>query len=748
MKLVGIFVCSIFLFGSLPAARVHAQVSTTFDSDLEGWQVIGGNDAAWEEATGNPGGCLSVNDAATGDMDYLIAPPAYHGDWSNMTGLDSLSVEIFHSASDPDDFPPDYIFRIAGPGGSAHALSGLEYLPVQDIWNRFVVSLDPADWTIESGNWTEILSFVNSLRICGEFTSGLEICREDNINLSSTPVPVFNPCAYDDFNTPGTGDWTFSETGNVSNPGEYGNGGGYVRVADSSGLSRALAPTKFLGDWSGLAVNGYLSIDLRVISRTTQDLGVSEFIRISGPGGTAHVDLDPADLPEGSLIWKTFSYLINPGIWTLDAGTWYDLIANVTECSITVEFFDGSESIGFDNFGRFAQGCAPIDSPLQIHDPNTRSCGYRSFVTIASVALNPLDGELYGLVTATTGSGGGIYPLTGAGAGIRIQAYDRPAHLIFDTDGDAYISENYAGEVYRLEWLGSSSLWVSGFHDGDDDPYGMTFAPAGFNSPNVNPGDILIVDHGASTDATDCVYSFSPDVAEGEQLVLPDTGDYDFYDIAAGANNIVYICDALNTNSLFTLDAFGNLTPITLNTTETLTILSVVYDHVDDDLYIACASNLAVYRLEPSTGEVVIIADGFSSFEECCLEIDTTGRRLWIADNGYGRIYELCLGEITAIDDQTPRNTDNLSLKVFPNPFNPLTSIYFVLDRASNTRLDIFDVSGQRIRTLIDTWLEVGTHQVQWDGLDSNQEPSASGVYFIRIEAGDRTEKMKMVLVR
>ncbi|MCP4709755.1 MAG: right-handed parallel beta-helix repeat-containing protein, partial [Planctomycetes bacterium] len=105
-------------------------VCTTFNSDLEGWLVTGDNSTVWEATTGDPNGCLSVDDWASGDMNYAIAPSKYHGDWSHMTALDTLSVDILHSSSDPDDIYPAFIFRIAGPGGAAYALSGAPYLPV------------------------------------------------------------------------------------------------------------------------------------------------------------------------------------------------------------------------------------------------------------------------------------------------------------------------------------------------------------------------------------------------------------------------------------------------------------------------------------------------------------------------------------------------------------------------------------------------------------------------------------------
>ncbi|MFC1782041.1 SUMF1/EgtB/PvdO family nonheme iron enzyme [Planctomycetota bacterium] len=615
-------------------------VYTTFDTDLEGWRVTGDNSAVWEATTGNPNGCLSVNDWATGAMNYAIAPSKYHGDWSHMTASDSLSIDIFHSSSDPDDVNPNFIFRIAGPGGAAYALSGAPYFPVNGVWTHYSVSLDQNDWTIESGTWNDILSAVNSLRIWAEFTSGNETVRLDNICLSSQPHYFFIPCTYDDFNSGGTGDWSFMNTGGVSNPGSYGNKGGYLKITDASGYSIAYAPSKFLGDWSPLDSNGYVTIDLRIISRSGSDLGISEFIRISGPGGSAYINIDPADFPQSSRIWKTFQYPLNATVWTVDSGTWPSLLANVAECVINLEFYSSTEIIGLDNFSRRSNSCPPIDDTVLAQNPHVTKIGWQSLVGLSSPAYNYKDGNLYGVIRATTGSGGGIYPITGTNPGIRIQAYENPAHLIFDPNGNAFISEDYSGIIYRLKWKGASSVWVEGFHSGDDDPFGMTFAPRGYNGPNVSEGDILVTDRGSG--GADQIWSFSPDTPEGEQLVMPDPGNVDQFDLAADPNGAVYVCDEFNTGNLFTLDPDGVLTALPLNTPVN-NIRSIVYDSVTDDIYIAGNGAKAVYRVNPSTGDVTLVADGFANLWHCCLEIDPAGRRLWVVDYGYNRVYEFSL---------------------------------------------------------------------------------------------------------
>ncbi|MBN2513585.1 MAG: hypothetical protein JXB18_11665 [Sedimentisphaerales bacterium] len=618
-----------------------AEVMSTFDTDIGGWMVTGDNSATWEVATGNPGGCLSVNDHATGDMNYVIAPPKYHGSWSAMTATDTLSAQIyFQHIGSGYNVNPAYIFRIAGPGGSAYTMTGASAFPTEGTWRTYTAYLNPADWVIETGDWNAILNHVNSVRITGEFYNGDETVRLDNVRLSSNPVKAFIPCAYDDFNASGTGDWSFAGTNGVTNPASEGNGGGYLRITDkSTATSTAFAPSQFLGDWSSLDGTGLVTADLRIISRSGSHIGITEFIRISGPGGSAFVTIDPADFPESSLVWKTFTYPLDSLTWILDSGTWSGLLQEVTECRIRLEFYDGTDTIGLDNFGRLASTCLPIDDPVQVYNPAIGKCGYLSMVNISSTAYNPFDDHLYGLIRQTTGAGGGLYPVSGPGSGIRIQAYDNPAHLIFDQQGNAFVSEDYSGNVYRKDYNGSSGLWVSGWHSGDDDPYGMAFAPFGFNGTAVDQGDILVADRGYS--GADEIWSFSPGTPENERLVLPDPGNVDYWDMAADPDGEVYVCDGLDADHLHALSSEGVLTALALST-PIAEPLSLVYDSVLEQIYVA-GGDETVYRVDPLSGDVTLVADGFRNFSPCCLEIDPAGRRLWVTDNGSNRVYEFCL---------------------------------------------------------------------------------------------------------
>jgi hypothetical protein len=729
---------------TIPAA---ASVNTTFDTGLEGWLITGDNAFVWSATGGNPDGCLNVNDLATGAHNYAVAPPKFLGDWSTATAADTLSHEVFLiNTSGGPHCSPGYVFRIAGPGGAAHALDRDANYPPQYVWTTLKVSLDPADWTIESGTWSAILSNVTSLQISAEFVYGGEEVRLDNIYLSVSPVRVFGPCVYCDFASAGTGDWTLQGTDGASNPGSGGNGGGYVLINDKSGTnSYAYAPSMFLGDWSSLDDAGYVRIDLRILSRDGTNEGSSEFIRLSGGGGMAHVSLDASDLSAGSLNWVTYAFPIAESGWVLDSGTWHGLLASVEEVRIDLEFFTGTEQVGFDNFGRMADSCPAIDDTVTVYDPGVFACGYYSLVGVAGIARNPLDGELYGLGRADPSSGGGLYGVTGPGAGVRLASYDRPAGLLFDTDGDAFVSEDYGGNVYRLEWGGVSSVWVSGFHTGDDDPYGMCFAPPGFNGPNVSGGDILISDRG--NNGPDEVWAFSPDISENERLVMPDPGDVDHFDLTAGPYDTVYVCDGLNGNSLFKLDAFGNLTSFPLSMS-IATPGSIVYDDVDSCLYVAGIGNDRVYRVNSLTGATALIASGFGALPLCCLEIDPPSRRLWVATTGYGRVYQFCLEDPAGVGPHFPERSADRFVTATPNPSRIATEIHFALGEPSRARVSVYSVCGQLVTELLDSDMPAGDHSVAWDGRDEKGEPVTPGVYFVRLDTPQYTRTAKVLVVK
>jgi len=84
----------------------------------------------------------------------------------------------------------------------------------------------------------------------------------------------------------------------------------------------------------------------------------------------------------------------------------------------------------------------------------------------------------------------------------------------------------------------------------------------------------------------------------------------------------------------------------------------------------------------------------------------------------------------------------------YPNPFNPETRIGYTLAKASHVKLEIFNILGQRIKTIVDEDQTVGKKEITWDGRNEQGEQVASGVYFYRLQAKDFVQTKKMVLMR
>jgi hypothetical protein len=88
----------------------------------------------------------------------------------------------------------------------------------------------------------------------------------------------------------------------------------------------------------------------------------------------------------------------------------------------------------------------------------------------------------------------------------------------------------------------------------------------------------------------------------------------------------------------------------------------------------------------------------------------------------------------------------------YPNPFNPITTISYVITgagpRLDNTRLDIINILGQHIKTLVDRDEVPGQYSITWDGRDETGREVASGLYFYRLTRGNQDETKKMLLLK
>ena len=84
----------------------------------------------------------------------------------------------------------------------------------------------------------------------------------------------------------------------------------------------------------------------------------------------------------------------------------------------------------------------------------------------------------------------------------------------------------------------------------------------------------------------------------------------------------------------------------------------------------------------------------------------------------------------------------------YPNPFNPETNIAFDLKETSNVKINIYNVKGQKVITLVNERLNAGKHITTWNGLNKNNESVTSGIYFYEIKTDSHQQIKKMILLK
>ncbi|MCM2271728.1 MAG: T9SS type A sorting domain-containing protein [candidate division Zixibacteria bacterium] len=99
-------------------------------------------------------------------------------------------------------------------------------------------------------------------------------------------------------------------------------------------------------------------------------------------------------------------------------------------------------------------------------------------------------------------------------------------------------------------------------------------------------------------------------------------------------------------------------------------------------------------------------------------------------------------------EDDDPTLPEMTLRQNYPNPFNPTTTIEFTLPRNEQVKIDIYNIIGQTVRSLVDEHRSAGTHKIIWDGKDQRGNPAATGIYLYRMQTGETSFVKKMILVR
>ncbi len=130
----------------------------------------------------------------------------------------------------------------------------------------------------------------------------------------------------------------------------------------------------------------------------------------------------------------------------------------------------------------------------------------------------------------------------------------------------------------------------------------------------------------------------------------------------------------------------------------------------------------------------------------------SSGTYLYHATAMYSDMYESAASNEVEVDHvSSDENEIPLITELsgnYPNPFNPTTKISFALNEDQHVRIDIFNIKGEKVLTLVNDKFDAANHSVQWSGLDESGRPVTSGVYFYRMKTDDYQSTRKMILLK
>lgn len=707
-----------FLLGAI-AVPLPAQVFSSFDTpdSLEGWHAVGDGFSYLESGTGNPGNCMRIDDDATGNYVFAIAPLKFVGSWSMATQTDSLIADIFlHRLSGSPTGPP-WIFRISGPGGKAIALTGTTYQPVQDNWTHYAVSLDSTQWTVQEGQWSSLLEHIILLEVMAEFINGDEYMRLDNIGLSFTPLitPVLPPI-YSTFDNQSFEGWYFVNTGGASIQTSGGNPAGYVRITDISGISQAIAPPAYLGDWSQLPGQATIQFDLKILSKSGSFVINHDLLRISGPGGVATVPYDSSILRADGR-WKSFSFLIDPSEWTIVSGDWNSLMANVTELLVFPEFYNNTEIIGLDNFrlsndppvAQFSQDRTFLfpGDPVQFTDLSL----FAPFAwnwSFGDGSTSPLEDPLHYYEEAGTYS---VKLKVSNFFGSDSLTKTNLIQVASISDSILYF-DNFNDNSIHPAWQFRNGTWV--------ETEGQMIQTSNYYGTGTVNGAFAIVGSKYWDN-----YTISVDLSSQDNdwigLVFRYQDPQNFYAFTwqseGSARFIRKIVNGIE--SVLISDGIG--------------YVSGVWYHVDivteDSLFKLYIDNTQIFEVIDTT---------FASGK--------AGLYCWANQNSYWDNFSVTQTNYTPIvprPDPTITTESFILWQNYPNPFNPATTIDFSVSRRSDVTLSIYNLLGEIITVYEQKSLPAGKYSYHWQAREQ-----ASGIYFYELRVGQQKETRKMMLMK
>ena len=176
-------------------------------------------------------------------------------------------------------------------------------------------------------------------------------------------------------------------------------------------------------------------------------------------------------------------------------------------------------------------------------------------------------------------------------------------------------------------------------------------------------------------------------------------------------------------------------------------ITDILIDHINSNkIYIATAEG-DVYKSDNFGITWEDFSSGIPAVSVLQLKFQPSSTSTLFAATNGSAIIKIDNFNTGFSDNEIETSNDIFLNQNYPNPFNPTTKIEFSIRNKSNVEVAIYNIKGQKIKTLAYNEFNSGDHSIIWNGEDKNNKPVASGIYYYKLNVNGKTKAVKKCLL-
>ena len=130
------------------------------------------------------------------------------------------------------------------------------------------------------------------------------------------------------------------------------------------------------------------------------------------------------------------------------------------------------------------------------------------------------------------------------------------------------------------------------------------------------------------------------------------------------------------------------------------------------------------------------------------MDIDNDSDTDLFLGNVKGGLYLYENTTVTYIDNEIIEPPSTFHITAYPNPFNPNVSITIYLKASSVLKVTIFNILGEKVKTMFNNYLNNGTHSFEWDGRNDSNQHLPSGSYIVVVQSETQLQSLKITFLK